>query len=159
MPARRSHINSGMHPIRSGAPPLYPNDMNRKLNPRQALQQLAMYLNQADWSQGQQSLTGTLQDRRLKGRYFASGMCVAITIAWPLAQASQACLLLAASPETLDDALYVEQEQFWLLRRYPPALTEAELDLLLQQQLAMAGLLAPAVRDTHPESPFIGRYA
>ncbi|MDA6076077.1 protein EsaB [Edwardsiella anguillarum] len=108
---------------------------------------------------GQQSLTGTLQGRRLKGRYFASGMCVAITIAWPLAQASQACLLLAASPETLDDALYVEQEQFWLLRRYPPLLTEAELDLLPQQQLAMAGLLMPAVREPHPTGPFIGRYA
>ncbi|WP_232351060.1 protein EsaB [Edwardsiella ictaluri] len=152
-------INSGMHPIRKVMPSLYPNDMNRKLNPRQALQQLAMYLNHTDWSVGQQSLTGTLQDRHLKGRYFASGICVAITIAWPLAQASQACLLLAASPETLDDALYVEQQQFWLLRRYPPVLTEAEFDLLLQQQLAMAGLLTPPVRETHPGSPFIGRYA
>lgn len=122
-------INSGMHPIRKGMPSLYPNVMNRKLNPRQALQQLAMYLNHTDWSVGQQSLTGTLQDRHLKGRYFASGICVAITIAWPLAQASRACLLLAASPETLDDALYVEQQQFWLLRRYPPVLTEAEFDL------------------------------
>ncbi|WP_279451988.1 protein EsaB [Aeromonas dhakensis] len=133
--------------------------MNRDLTPPQALQRLAKMIAHPVWSQGNRTLTGTLQGRRLKGRDFATGPCIAMTLTWPPEQARQACLLLAATPEACDDALYLEQGELWLLRRYPAILTEVELELLLKQQLAMAALLVPAARTSPPPRPFIGRFA
>lgn len=133
--------------------------MNRNLTPQLTLQRLATIIKQAVWSQGNRALTGTLKGRYVKGRVFASGTCISMTLAWPLQQASRACLLLAATTEARDDALYIEQEQLWLLRRYPVALTEVELDLLLQQQLTLAELLVPPAKNVLPSPPSFGRFA
>ncbi|EAA3660122.1 protein EsaB [Salmonella enterica subsp. enterica] len=133
--------------------------MNRDLNPTQALQWLARMIEHPVWSKCNRSLTGTLHGRPLKGRDFATGLCIAIKLSWPVRQINQACLLLAATPEAGDDAIYMEQGDLWLMRRYPATLTEVELELLLKQQLAMVALLVPPDRLAPTPCPFLGRLA
>lgn len=133
--------------------------MKRYLNSQQALQRLATLMANSVWSHSNRTITGTLQGRSLKGRDFPTGPCIAMTVDMTVAQLSHACLLLAATAEACDDALYIERDQLWLLRRYPVLMTEVELDLLLQQQHVMASLLVPAPPLALPSRPIIGRFA
>lgn len=133
--------------------------MNRTLDPTLALHWLAGRLERPQWSQAHAVVTGHLGDRLLRARRFGTGLTVALSLERPPQQAAQACLLLAATPEACDDALYQADGRLWLLRRYPVALTEVELDLLLKQQQSMAALLAPRESAAPASAPIIGRYA
>lgn len=133
--------------------------MNKTLDPDAALRWLARLLTQPQWSQAQAVVTGALGGRRVRARRFDSGLAVAVSLAWPVPRAAQVCLLLAALPEACDDAIYLAEAQLWLLRRYPAALTEVELDLLLKQQQSVAALLAAQECAATVRAPILGRIA
>lgn len=82
-----------------------------------------------------------------------------MTLERPPRLAAEACLLLAATPEACDDSIYIADHRLWLLRRYVPALTESELDLLFKQQQALCALLAANNRREAAPLPIAGRYA
>ncbi|WP_175007343.1 protein EsaB [Burkholderia lata] len=103
-------------------------------------------------------LTGTLGVRHMRARRFPDGVTVALTLERGPQQAAEACLLLAATPEARDDALYLADNQLWLLRRYPTALAETELDLLFKQQQALAALLLVTDQGGATPLPIAGRY-
>lgn len=126
--------------------------MNKKLMPEQALECLAAKFTTLNRSQGNKVACGVWSDRQCRLRCFPTGLTVAMSLERPLSQAASACLLLAVIPEACDDALYIEQGQLWLLRRYARELTEAELDLLFKQQLVLAALFAPRKRALPPRS-------
>lgn len=133
--------------------------MNKTLDPTAAVHWLAARLAQPQWSQAQAVVAGTLGERRVRARRFGSGLAIAVSLDWPVKQAAHVCLLLAALPEACDDAIYLADAQLWLLRRYPAALTEVELDLLLKQQQSVAALLAVRERAVPAPAPSIGRLA
>lgn len=150
---------SGLHLIHKRTTSSYNRCMEKNLEPHKALQHLSTQLDKPVWSSGNHAVTGILHKRQLKARTFPSGVCVAIQVDWPLAQVASACLLLASNPDVCDDSLYVEQQQVWLLRRYPLELNEVEFDLVFQQQLMMAELLKPRGTATVRHHTFTGRYA
>ncbi|MBM2883578.1 hypothetical protein JFK97_04180 [Chromobacterium phragmitis] len=133
--------------------------MNRTLDPAAALHWLASRLDRPQWSLADTVVSGQLGERAARARRFDTGLTVALTLDRPPRQAAGACLLLAATPEARDDALYLSGDRLWLLRRYPVALTEVELDLLFKQQQAMAALLAARERAAPVPLPIAGRYA
>lgn len=133
--------------------------MNNILNPNQALHLLAVRLEHTRWTQADKAVTGLMQDRLLRLNSFASGLTVAMAIGNAPPRISQTCLLLAATEEACDDALYLEQGLLWLLRRYPAELTEVELDLLFKQQWTLAILLTAREQTAHSLLPAVGKYA
>ncbi|WP_150777803.1 protein EsaB [Pandoraea sputorum] len=132
--------------------------MNRHLDPTAALHWLAGRLERPHWSLAQAVVVGALRERDVRARRFGAGLTVALSLDWPVAQAAQACLLLASSPQSCDDALYLAEKRLWLLRRYPTSLTEVELDLLFKQQQSVAALLVPSEGAAPAPAPLIGRY-
>jgi hypothetical protein len=84
---------------------------------------------------------------------------VALTIDRLPEQAAAACLVLAAIPEACDDGLFLDDGRLWLVRRYPPCVTEVEFDLLLKQQQAMVSLLAQRPPAPAVDKPAIGQWA
>lgn len=103
---------------------------------------LAERLQTPDWQARSLSLQGQLGEQCLRARQFSHGMAVAISVDRPPSQCRAACLLLAATPEACDDALYLADGKLWLWRRFASALTLAEFELLFKQQQIMAHLLA-----------------
>lgn len=132
--------------------------MNRIVDLTAALAWIATQVGRPQWSQANSVITGTLGERQLRARCFPSGLTVALTLDRAPQHAAEACLLLAATPEACDDAIYLESDRLWLLRRYPVSLTEVELDLLFKQQQAMASLLASRDSAVPPPLPIAGRY-
>lgn len=133
--------------------------MNRSLDPSSILRWLARRIVRPQWAAAATVLTGILGARSLRARSFSGGATVALTLERPPQQASEACLLLAATPDACDDALYLADNQLWLLRRYPTASTETELDLLFKQQQALAALLVARNHGEAAPLPIAGRYA
>ena len=132
--------------------------MNKALDSSSVLRWLAERVARPQWSVAATVLTGMLGSRALRARGFACGATVAMSLERPPREAAEACLLLAATPDACDDAIYLASGQLWLLRRYIPALTEAELDLLFKQQQALAALLVPQARGEAAPLPIAGRY-
>ncbi|MGQ5524529.1 hypothetical protein ACUHMQ_14890 [Chitinimonas sp. PSY-7] len=122
--------------------------MKRELDPNRSFAWLARRLAIPVPEQRSAPLLGQLGGRQLRARAFPTGLTIALALDRPVRQASAACLMLAATPEACDDSLYVNDDQLWLLRRYPVVLLDVELDLLLKQQQALAALLA---EDTTPD--------
>lgn len=133
--------------------------MKRTLDPRAALLWLGDRLRAPAYSAGGAVLTGALGTRALRARRFDCGLAVGMALTRPLRRAADACLLLAATAEACDDALYVADGQLWLLRHYPPALREVELDLLIKQQQTLAALLDADPRGMAPSAPAPATYA
>lgn len=133
--------------------------MNKAPDPSFVLRWLAGRIVRPQWSAAATVLTGILSTRSLRARSFPNGTTVALTLERPPQQAAEACLLLAATPEACDDALYIADNHLWLLRRYAPALTETELDLLFKQQQALGALLVTKNRSEAAPLPIAGRYA
>jgi hypothetical protein len=76
---------------------------------------------------------------------FSQGLCVAIAVecislddAW----LERTTLWLASVRGGLDDALTIDEDRSWLVRRYEMELESAEWEALLNQQLAIAEWLA-----------------
>ena len=120
--------------------------MNMKFNPQQLLAYLGQRVHNIKMAQSGHTAKGVYAERQIRLASFPMGLTVAVTLNRPVSQAPAACLLLAATPEAVDDALYIENNHLWLLRRYQEALTEVEIDLLFQQQLVLAALLEPKKR-------------
>lgn len=87
---------------------------------------------------------------------FSQGFCVAITVefislddAW----LERASLWLASVRAGLDDALSIDDDRLWLVRRYEMELESAQWEVLLNQQLAVANWLA----SRHSRSDIIGQ--
>ncbi|BEV73178.1 hypothetical protein THUN1379_26600 [Paludibacterium sp. THUN1379] len=113
---------------------------------------LAEQLQTPDWQARSLILQGQLGEQCLRARQFAHGLAVAISVDRPPSQCRAACLLLAATPEACDDALYLAEGKLWLWRRFAPALTLAEFDLLFKQQQIMVQLLAWRISRVEPVS-------
>ncbi|MFM0515431.1 hypothetical protein [Paraburkholderia sp. RL17-373-BIF-A] len=133
--------------------------MNKVLDPFLVLRWIAERVYEPRWAAEGSPLTGSLDVGAIRARAFTSGTAVAITLQRPVTQASDVCLMLAATPEAYDDALYIVDNRLWLLRRYPVVLTETELDLLFQQQLALVALLAARGEGATRILPITGGYA
>lgn len=103
------------------------------------------------------TISGTLLNQDLKVGIFPAGVCVSITTAWPVACIAKLCLLLAATPEICDDAVYVEMDKVWLLRRYPENISQSDLELILKQQIAIASILKYPTPKTNRPRFFIGK--
>lgn len=131
----------------------------KPLSPSDALDYLSKRIEHPILSVGGTVLNGALQRRRMRSRTFPTGLTVALALTRPLRQANDACLMLAATPEACDDALYVADSRLWLLRRYPPALQPVEFDLLLKQQQTLAALLDDGRHGAPAASPAVGQYA
>ncbi|MEA3118821.1 MAG: hypothetical protein QOI13_2091 [Paraburkholderia sp.] len=76
---------------------------------------------------------------------FSQGLCVAINVecvspgdAW----IEKASLWLASVRATIDDALLIDIDQWWLVRRYEMELESVQWEVLLNQQVALADWLA-----------------
>ncbi|TDR76580.1 protein EsaB [Paludibacterium purpuratum] len=133
--------------------------MNRYLDPAGALQFVAGRVTELCWPVAGVVLSGRLGTGQCRARSFAYGPTVALTVERAPARAAEACLVLAATPAASDDGLYLDDGRLWLLRRYPPRLTESEFDLLLKQQQTLAILLAERRRPADCAMPVIGRLA
>ncbi|MBJ7262949.1 MAG: hypothetical protein JHC61_04070 [Burkholderiaceae bacterium] len=132
--------------------------MSKALDPSLVLHWLAGRIAGPQWTVAATVLTGMLGSSPLRARRFSSGVTVAMMLERPPRLAPEACLLLAATPEARDDSIYMTDKHLWLLRRYVPALTESELDLLFKQQQALCALLATSHRDEAAPLPVAGRY-
>ncbi|QAU24836.1 protein EsaB [Dyella sp. M7H15-1] len=133
--------------------------VDRRLDPSGAFNWLAQRIEQPVCSNSGRVLSGQLGQRLIRARYFVTGLTVALTLDRPLAQAAEACLLLATTPEACDDSVYSADNRLWLLRRYPERLLASELDLLIKQQQTLAALLAVPPVNASPSPPLSVKYA
>lgn len=132
--------------------------MERPLDSTAVLRWLYSRVSEPSWRVASTVLTGKMGGRALLARRFQDVVTIALTLERQLATADKACLLLAATPEALDDALYVADGFVWLLRRYPPVLTETELELLIKQQQSVASLLSDREIGEATTLPIAGKY-
>ncbi|MEO9384594.1 hypothetical protein [Chromobacterium phragmitis] len=133
--------------------------MSKAFDPAQTLRWLSRRLASPQWSQGGLALEGALGERPARARRFDDGPTLALRLETGEDDARRVCLSLAATEEALDDAAYLAGGRLWLLRRYPPCLTETELELLLKQQLALAQLLERKPEGQAAARPLPGSYA
>ncbi|MBT2869673.1 hypothetical protein JQK19_20800 [Chromobacterium violaceum] len=133
--------------------------MSKAFDLAQTLRWLSLRLASPQWSQGGLVLEGALGERLVRAMRFDDGPTLALRLEASEGDARRICLLLAATEEALDDAVYLAGGRLWLLRRYPPCLTETELELLIKQQQALAQLLERKPENQAAPRSLPGSYA
>jgi hypothetical protein len=88
-----------------------------------------------------QSIVGKSRDRRVRARCFHTGTVISLSITTSERKISKLCMVLAANSDSIDDGVYYYKNTFWFMRRYDPAVTFTELDILFKQQIVIATLL------------------
>ncbi|MFM0515148.1 hypothetical protein [Paraburkholderia sp. RL17-373-BIF-A] len=81
--------------------------MNKVLDPFLVLRWIAERVHEPRWAAEGSLLIGSLDVGAIRARAFTSGTAVAITLQRPVSNVSDVCLMLAATPEACDDALYI----------------------------------------------------